>query len=92
MIGKLLLRGMLMGLLASLLSFGLELAGEPSVDRAIAFENAMYDVRAKADQLVANGHVGHVGLGGRHIDRERVVERTVLRESHGLRNPLGWWT
>ena len=37
MIGRLLVRGMLVGLVAALLSFGfLKLAGEPPVDRAIA--------------------------------------------------------
>ena len=47
MIGKLLVRGMLLGLVAGLLSFGfLKLAGEPSVDRAIAFESAMEEARA----------------------------------------------
>jgi hypothetical protein len=39
MVGALLLRGMVVGLLAGLLSFGfLKLCGEPSLDRAIAFE------------------------------------------------------
>jgi hypothetical protein len=39
MIGQLLMRGLLAGLLAGLLTFGFaKLVGEPSVDRAIAFE------------------------------------------------------
>ncbi|WP_298257188.1 CbtA family protein [Bradyrhizobium sp.] len=51
MIGKLLVRGMLLGLVAGLLSFGfLKLAGEPSVDRAIAFESAMEEARAAEDK------------------------------------------
>lgn len=42
MVGTLLLRGMLAGLIAGLLAFGfLKIAGEASVDRAIAFESAM---------------------------------------------------
>lgn len=54
MIGKLLVRGMLLGLVAGLLSFGfLKLAGEPSVDRAIAFESAMEE--AKAAEVKAKG-------------------------------------
>jgi predicted cobalt transporter CbtA len=54
MTGKLLVRGMLFGLVAGLLSFGfLRLAGEPSVDRAIAFESAME--QAKADEAKAKG-------------------------------------
>jgi predicted cobalt transporter CbtA len=51
---KLLVRGMLLGLIAGLLSFGfLKLAGEPSVDRAIAFESAME--QTKADEAKAKG-------------------------------------
>jgi predicted cobalt transporter CbtA len=50
MTGRLLVRGMLIGLVAGLLSFCfLKLAGEPSVDRAIAFEKAMDETRAKAE-------------------------------------------
>lgn len=50
MTGRLLLRGMLVGLVAAILSFGLlKLAGEPSVDRAISFENAMDEANAKAE-------------------------------------------
>lgn len=49
MAGRLLARGMLVGLIAALLSFTfLKLAGEPSVDRAIAFETAMDEAKAKA--------------------------------------------
>jgi predicted cobalt transporter CbtA len=58
MAGRLLVRGMLVGLVAALLSFGfLKLAGEPSVDRAIAFENAMDEAKAKAkaDEAAAKG-------------------------------------
>ena len=58
MTGKLLLRGMLVGLIAALLSFGfLKLAGEPAVDRAIAFESAMDEAKAKAkaDEAAAKG-------------------------------------
>lgn len=58
MMGRLLLRGMLVGLVAALLSFGfLKLAGEPSVDRAIAFENAMDEAKAKAraEEAAAKG-------------------------------------
>ena len=49
MTGKLLVRGMLAGLVAALLSFGfLKVAGEPSVEQAIAFEKAMDEAKAKA--------------------------------------------
>jgi len=50
MIGRLLLNGMLVGLVAAILSFGfLKLAGEPSVDRAISFENAMDEAKVRAE-------------------------------------------
>ena len=50
MVGHLVLRGMLVGIVAGLLSFAfLKVAGEPSVDRAITFEAALD--QAKADQV-----------------------------------------
>ena len=51
-------RGMMVGFIAALLSFGLlKLVGEPAVDRAIAFESAMDEAKAKAehDAAVARG-------------------------------------
>jgi hypothetical protein len=56
--GSLLWRGMIVGFVAALLSFGLlKTIGEPAVDRAIAFESAMDDAKAKAehDTAVARG-------------------------------------
>ena len=56
MTGRLLLRGMLVGLVAALLSFGfLKLAGEPTVDRSIAFEKAMDQAKAEAKEAAAKG-------------------------------------
>jgi predicted cobalt transporter CbtA len=53
MVGTLLVRGMLVGIVAGLLSFGfLKVYGEPQVDRAIAFETEMDEAKA-AD---ARGH------------------------------------
>ena len=50
MVGALLTRGMLVGILAGILSFGfLKLVGEPPVDRAIAFETAMDEAKDKAE-------------------------------------------
>ena len=50
MVRTLLVRGMLVGLVAGLLVFGVgRLVGEPQVDRAIAFETAMDEAKAKAD-------------------------------------------
>jgi len=56
--GSLLLRGMIIGFVAAILSFGfLKLVGEPAVDRAIAFESQMDEAKAKAerDAAVARG-------------------------------------
>ena len=56
-VGTLLMRGMLIGVVAGILSFGfLKVAGEPAVDRAIAFETAMDEAKfkAKADEAAAN--------------------------------------
>ncbi len=49
MVGQLLWRGMLVGVVAGLLSFAfLKVAGEPQVDRAIASETQMDEAKAKA--------------------------------------------
>ncbi len=57
-VGNLLVRGTLIGLLAGIPSFCfLKTFGEPQVDRAITFETAMDEAKAKAkhDELVAKG-------------------------------------
>jgi hypothetical protein len=56
--GSLLWRGMIVGFFAGLLAFGiLKTMGEPAVDKAIAFESAMDEAKAKAehDAAVAKG-------------------------------------
>ena len=51
MVRTFLVRGMLVGIVAGLLSFGfLNLYGEPQVDRAIAFETQMDEAKAAADR------------------------------------------
>ncbi len=58
MTGTLLLRGMLVGVLSAILCFSfLKLVGEPSVDKAIAFETAMDEAKAQAkkDDAAAKG-------------------------------------
>ena len=58
MVANMLMRGMLIGIFAAILSFGfLKIAGAPSVDRAIAFETAMDEAKdkAKADEAAAKG-------------------------------------
>jgi predicted cobalt transporter CbtA len=58
MVGKLLLRGMLVGIVAGIFCFGLlKIIGEPQVDRAVAFEAQMDEAKAKAKagEAVAKG-------------------------------------
>ena len=58
MVGALLTRGMMVGIVAGLLCFGfLKLVGEPPVDRAIAFETAIDEAKdkAEADNAKAKG-------------------------------------
>jgi Probable cobalt transporter subunit (CbtA) len=58
MLGALLLRGMLAGSIAGLLCFGfLKIAGEPQVDRAIAFEDRLDAAKSEAAArvLIAKG-------------------------------------
>jgi hypothetical protein len=59
MVGALLLRGMLVGVLAGILGFGLlKIAGEPTVDRAIAFESQQEAAKEHAEAH-ASGMAGH---------------------------------
>jgi|SRR5271166_3796247 len=52
--GSLLLRGMIVGFVAALLSFGfLKVVGEPAVDQAIVFESQMDEAKAKAEHRAA---------------------------------------
>lgn len=58
MVGALLARGMLIGIVAGLLCFGfLKVVGEPQVDRAIAFETQLDQAKAEAAAraLIAKG-------------------------------------
>jgi predicted cobalt transporter CbtA len=58
MVGTLLLRGMLIGIVAGLLCFSfLKIVGEPQVDRAIAFESRLDQAKAqaKAHALIGEG-------------------------------------
>ncbi len=57
-VANLLMRGMLVGLVAAALSFCfLKIVGEPTVDRAIAFESKMEEAKAKAarDEATTKG-------------------------------------
>ncbi|WP_438392183.1 CbtA family protein [Caballeronia sp. DA-9] len=57
MIRNLLVRGMVAGLVAGLLGFGFaKTFGEPSVDRAIAFESQQEQAREQAEAAAGHGH------------------------------------
>ena len=66
MTGRLLVRGMLVGLIAGLLAFGFaKVFGEPQVDKAIAFEESMAHMHGDAEEeeeLVSRDVQGSVGL------------------------------
>jgi predicted cobalt transporter CbtA len=65
MVGTLLLRGMLVGLVAGLLAFGFaKVFGEPEVDRAIAFETKMDQAKGEAPEpeLVSREVQSSIGL------------------------------
>jgi predicted cobalt transporter CbtA len=66
MVGQLLLRGMFAGALAGLLAFGFaRIYGEPSVDRAIAFEDQTSHAKGEAheEELVSRQTQSGLGLG-----------------------------
>jgi len=57
MVRTLLVRGMLVGIVAGLLSFGfLKVYGEPQVERAIAFETQMDEAKAAAEKIRSHTH------------------------------------
>ncbi|MCU0120856.1 CbtA family protein [Pseudomonas sp. B2M1-30] len=65
MTGKLLVRGMLVGLLAGILAFGFaKVFGEPQIDRAIAFEEQMAQMHGDApeEELVSREVQSSFGL------------------------------
>jgi len=67
MVGNLLLRGMLVGVVAGLLAFGFaRVFGEPQVDRAIAFEELLSHAKGKTHEhepeLVSRGTQAGLGL------------------------------
>ncbi|MBV4476712.1 CbtA family protein [Pseudomonas botevensis] len=65
MTGKLLVRGMLVGLLAGILAFGFaKVFGEPQIDRAIAFEEQMAQMHGDApeEELVSREVQSSLGL------------------------------
>jgi Probable cobalt transporter subunit (CbtA) len=64
MVGNLLLRGMLVGVLAGLLAFGFaRIFGEPQVDRAIAFEEEMSQAEGELPEPQLVSRETQAGLG-----------------------------
>ena len=64
MVGNLLLRGMLVGVLAGLLAFGFaRIFGEPQVDRAIAFEERMSQAKGELSEPQLVSRETQAGLG-----------------------------
>lgn len=74
MVGNLLLRGMLVGLVAGLLTFAfLRVVGEPQVDRAIAFETQADDAKFKV--AIADAQANNLPAPSRETEEE-IVSRT----------------
>jgi hypothetical protein len=70
----LLIRGMLVGLLAGLLVFGFgKVFGEPQVDRAISFESALDEAKAKAEEAK-----------GIHVEEEPELVSRAVQAGLGL--------
>ena len=64
MVGHLLLRGMLVGVIAGLLAFGFaRIFGEPQIDRAIAFEEQMSKAKGEAAEPELVSRETQAGLG-----------------------------
>jgi Probable cobalt transporter subunit (CbtA) len=64
MVGKLLVRGMLAGIAAGLLTFGFaRIAGEPQVDQAISFEEKAYAAKGEAPEPELVSRPVQAGLG-----------------------------
>ncbi len=74
MVRTLLIRGMLVGIVAGLLTFGIgKVIGEPQVDRAIAFETAMDEAKAKAAEAK-----------GIHVEEEPELVSREVQAGFGL--------
>jgi predicted cobalt transporter CbtA len=84
MVGTLLLRGMLVGIVAGLLCFVfLKTVGEPEVDRAIAFETQREEAKAKAKADEP------MGQGMSMPDASQSMSNSMPNMSHGMSMPNG---
>ena len=83
MVGVLLWRGTLIGVFAGIICFGfLKLAGEPPVDRAIAFEAQLEETKAHAD---AHAHAhAHTHPARRLPSQSRIPNWSTARSRPAL--------
>ena len=92
MVGHLLLRGMLVGVVAGLLAFGFaKLFGEPPIERAIAFEA---QIGSHAGHTHSHDHAGQGAGSGDHADHAAhpIGEPAVELVSRGTQAGLGLLT
>ncbi|MPZ59466.1 MAG: hypothetical protein GEU91_23895 [Rhizobiales bacterium] len=81
MVGSLLLRGMLVGVIAGLLAFGFaRVFGEPQIDRAIAFEELMTKATTSAP-VAAHTHDATAAAGGMHTHDNAPEAELVSRDT-----------
>jgi len=90
MVGQLLLRGMIAGILAALLAFGFaKVYGEPSVERAIAFEATLDGGHVHADAGTADG-ASSDGISGTDMSKADAVGPEIF--SRVTQSGLGLFT
>ena len=90
MVGQLLLRGMIAGILAALLAFGFaKVYGEPMVDRAIAFETTMVVAPVPADAGAADAASGG-GMSGTDMRKADLADPQIF--SRATQSGLGLFT
>src|SRR5262249_37267784 len=79
MVRTFLVRGMLVGIVAGLLSFGfLKIYGEPQIDRAVAFETQQDEARkATAKESEAHNHTAEAHVPRADQDEPELVTRSV---------------
>jgi hypothetical protein len=89
MVGRLLLRGMIVGLVAALLAFGVaKIYGEPQVDQAIAFETA--SEAAPAAMTMADGKMDMSANGTMHMTTHEAANPEIF--SRATQSGLGLFT
>jgi predicted cobalt transporter CbtA len=98
MVRTFLVRGMLVGIVAGLLSFAfLKIYGEPQVDRAVAFETQQDEAKAAAQKAESHNHASashdHASEAHKHVadhDEPEAVSRSVQAGLGLFVAVLGW--